>query len=757
MKENEFKEKVPMIVALNESTILFNKGKYRKAIKILVSVLKTYSLIDFSTTIRGDVWFNLSVNYILTDQISKAVKAIHEYMPFTDIELSNQILIEESLTESQKEMLKTNYRFKNYSYFLESPEYRKKFELFIKEYENILKQIEKRIQRGDYVNAVDYLTPLDAIVYLKETIVYLFFDLKVNALFDLKELKVSNKTLLNLLHEIHKLFSICKTKASEIISNELENRLIKIESQIKKEQYSLAEEQLNEIISNFNEFGDDYRMEFNDILKKTNSLLDDCEEKEKSKLEMPLKKKLLDIEKSIESKKFSYVEKDLNRIIKEAEKHKLPEINTLANNLVERFKKKDFEEEQKKINEANEELKELENLINEYDLIKSFQSNNHTSATSFLQKRSEVGSKLYPFYDEVREDEELKKKIVTLVMNFYSQHINFNPFDVDVQHFAMIYNSWKKTDIKRLEDFFIKEKKRKKIIEINKRRSEVTSRKDKDESMKELREFARKKRGEITIEKSEFPLLSELYEIFNKISEINDMEIINQQLKRIAEETKELKYDVPVENMFNFLLDFSQIIPDPNISKIPGSDENEYTLKSQMGNLYFKILEKEQNKKLIYKYDFLTSTWGEKGKLFIIFDEPFSGSVILKVKNEIQEVSKTNLESQTIMNIMGTSLKTYLDLNLGKIVAKQVQTIFYEKTFDDLTMGNYRILQAKFNAMGKDINELKTRFFEVKSPLTLNSFECSECGATLNITSKEGKFIICEHCNTPFLMEWQKG
>ena len=92
---------------------------------------------------------------------------------------------------------------------------------------------------------------------------------------------------------------------------------------------------------------------------------------------------------------------------------------------------------------------------------------------------------------------------------------------------------------------------------------------------------------------------------------------------------------------------------------------------------------------------------------------------------------------------------------MGKIVAKQVQTILYEKTFDDLTMGNYRILQTKLNALGKDINNLKAKYFEVKAPITLNSFECSECGATLNISSKEEKFLICDHCDTPFLIEWQ--
>ena len=349
----------------------------------------------------------------------------------------------------------------------------------------------------------------------------------------------------------------------------------------------------------------------------------------------------------------------------------------------------------------------MENLIKEYDLKNSSQKTNITEVSSFLSERNKIGPQLLQLYGKYKKDDDVKKKITTLAIQFYSQYLNFNPFDVKIQHFPSIFNSFKNSDFSMLEGHW------------------------KDNN--------------------------ELMTLYKQLIMINNEVLMNQQLKKIAEETKELKYDVPQENMFTFLLDFSQIIPDPNISKIQGSDENEYTLKSQMGNLYFKILEKEQNKKLTYKYDFLTSTWGEKGILFITFDEPISGSVTLKVRNEIQEVSKTNIENLTIMNIMGTYLKTYLDLNLGKVVAKQVQTIFYEKSFDDLTMGNYRILQAKFNMLGKDINELKARFFEVKSPLTLNSFECSECGATLNITSKEEKFIICDHCSTPFLMEWQKG
>lgn len=240
------------------------------------------------------------------------------------------------------------------------------------------------------------------------------------------------------------------------------------------------------------------------------------------------------------------------------------------------------------------------------------------------------------------------------------------------------------------------------------------------------------------------------------LSESAEDFMIDRELEKIAGEIKELNYDVPLENMYNFLLDFSQIIIDPHISKTDDSTEDEYTLKTSQGPMYFKIKEKDLNKKLVYDYDFLSSTYGEKGRVFMDFSEPTSGRVILKIKNEIQEISKENRNQSRITNLLGAYLKQYIDMNLGKIIAKQLQAIIYEKDFDDLTIGNYRILQAKFNALGKDIDKLKTKFFEIKAPLTLTSFDCSECGATLNITSNEEKFIICEHCDTPFLMEWQK-
>ena len=708
MKENEFKEKVPMIDALNESTILFNKDKYKKAIEILVAVLKTDTSTDVSTTIRGDVWFNLSVNYILTDQISKAVEAIFKYMPFTDIESSNQIFIEESLTESQKEMLKTNYRFKNYSYFLESPKYRKKFELLIKKYENGLKEIEKLVQRGGYVKAIDYLKPF------QETIVYLFFDLKVNALFDLKELKVSNKLLLDLLQELDKLFSICKTKANEIIRNDLENRHIKIENQIKKDQYSLAKEQLNEIISYFNDFGDDYRMEFNDIYKKTSSLLDTCEGKEEKirenliTLEKNVYENLIEVRTMIDKDEFNKAKNQLENIIKNAEENKLKEIKIKANSLLKELKRSkkngdelfEFESMFKQLQEQTEKLNFVDALIHKKSI------NSIVSLSEFFRKRENLLEELRSTYQKFKKNERIRSRIKSLFIKFYTLHFEINPFEADENLLHHLKGSLE-TEITRLKGTF-------------------------DNIAREDGEFNKFK---------------------NELETINYNELKHAFIERLGKKVKEFTYDVPVSNLYEFLLDFSEVLPlgVGTGGKTEDSTETDYTIKTHFGLLIFKIIEKEENKKIIYEYDFSKSDVKEIGKLYLDFITLSPGKVKLRVKNEIHESSG----GKFYLNWLG-HLKPWIDYNLGKLVAKHVQTVFYEKTFDDLTMGNYRVLQTKINAMGKKFEDLKSRFFEVKAPLTLNSFECSECGATLNITSKDEKFIICDHCSTPFLMEWQK-
>jgi DNA-directed RNA polymerase subunit RPC12/RpoP len=367
----------------------------------------------------------------------------------------------------------------------------------------------------------------------------------------------------------------------------------------------------------------------------------------------------------------------------------------------EREKETEIEEKKKDL----EGVKYLENKIKEHNLMKYIQTLSSISEISnIMQNRSKVISEIHSFYNKHKQNELVKKRISNLIIQFFSPYLEINPFKVEVQYFAMSYNSMRKSELNQLQ----------RLKQDN----------------------------------------TDLEEFFKKLESIDINAMIDKELKRISEKVNEINYDVPIENMFNFLLDFSQIIP--GSTKTDDSTDNEYTLKTGWGAFHFKILEKEPNKKITYMYNFLSS-FGEKGTFYIELIEPSLGKVLVKTRNNIQEISIKAREDLQITNFLGQYLKTYLDLVIGKIVAKVVQTTFYEKSFDDLTMGNYRVLQAKINAMGKKFEDLKSRFFEVKAPLMLTSFDCSECGATLNITSKDEKFIICDHCSTPFLMEWQKG
>ncbi|MBA7521459.1 hypothetical protein ES705_13566 [subsurface metagenome] len=405
------------------------------------------------------------------------------------------------------------------------------------------------------------------------------------------------------------------------------------------------------------------------------------------------KKKLMNIEDIIKEKKYSIAEARLKDLIDEIENYVGDK--EILNREV--------------LNKALILLDKLPNLLEE-DVnklnIRNFIQNlsNVNEFPKFMAQRVKLFGEMISFYNKYKNYENANEKMTNLFIQFYSPYFKINPFEVGIQNFVQSFKILKDNEINRLNA----------IIKDN----------------------------------------EDLENLHYKLTKIDYGSFIDEKLRLISKEVKELKYDVPVENMYNFLLDFSEIIP--MSTKTEDSTDNEYTLNSGWGPLHFKILEKEPNKKITYMYDFLSS-YGEKGTFYIELIEPSSGKVIVKTRNNIQEISKKAREALQIYNFFNQYLKYYLDSSIGKIVAKVVQTTFYEKTFDDLTMGNYRILQAKFNALGKDINKLKARFFEVKSPLTLNSFECSECGATLNITSKEEKFIICDHCSTPFLMEWQKG
>ncbi len=354
------------------------------------------------------------------------------------------------------------------------------------------------------------------------------------------------------------------------------------------------------------------------------------------------------------------------------------------------------------------EYQEIKTQVNELNLKDSIESLSNVSEISNITvNRNKLISKIFDIYRKYKVHEEFNQKLTDVILNFYQPYFEINPFEIDIPYFTTYFNG------------FIQ--------------------------------------GEKALLKGHAKDNEKLEGLFKKIEEINFNSMIDEKIKEISEEVNELTYSVPPESLYNFLLDFSNVIPDPNISKIEGSTEDNYSLKSSMGVLKFKIIDKEIGKKIVYEYDFLNTTWGEKGRLLLNFEEKDPGTVLLKAKNEIMEISQTNRDNKSILNALGTYLKTYIDLNIGKVVAKQVQTIFYEKSFDDLTMGNYRILQAKITTMGKNIENLKNKFFEVKAPLSLTSFDCSECGATLNITSNEEKFIICEHCDTPFLMEWQRN
>lgn len=385
------------------------------------------------------------------------------------------------------------------------------------------------------------------------------------------------------------------------------------------------------------------------------------------------------------------------------------EIKQIEEKKKEEIKK--IEEKQKEIYQKEFEIdfKNLEEQIKKHDLIKYIQSMTFISEISSISKnRSKLIEELFSLYNKHKNNEVAKEEIIKFIIQFYTPYFEINPFEVDIQNFTTSYNNMRKSELNQLQH-----------------------------------QLQRSKQDNTPLE-----------EFYNKLESIDINAMIEKELKRISGEVNEINYNVPVESIFNFLLDFSQILP--SAVKTDDSTENEYTLKTAWGPFYFKILEKELNKKIEYEYDFVADIWGEKGNFSIELIEPSLGKVIISTRNNIQEISEKAKENLLITNFLGQYLKTYIDLGIGKVVAKQIQTIFYERTFDDLTMGNYRILQAKINVMGKKFEDLKNKFFEVKAPLTLNSFNCSECGATLNITSKEEKFIICEHCDTPFLMEWQK-
>ena len=353
----------------------------------------------------------------------------------------------------------------------------------------------------------------------------------------------------------------------------------------------------------------------------------------------------------------------------------------------------------------------IENTINEFnkDLINYSQNIiNASDLSKFFDRRKELRDKIFSIFYKFKDNNPIKEKATKYIIQYYSPYFEINPYELDKQFFH----------------YFLEHEK-----------MEITT------FLKKLVEGDSQDNLE----------LNKLYN--NLIKRIDNLKL--QYIKKETEATKELKFKIPVQNLYNLLLDFSEVLPlgIGSDSKTDNSTDMDYTLKTYFGMLRFKITEKDVNKRIVYEYDFLKSDIKEKGKLYLDFINLDGGKVNLRIRNEIHESSS---ESEIYINWVGNYLKQWIDYNMGKIVAEQIHTIIYEKSFDDLTIGNYRILQAKLNVMGEDIEKLKAKYFEVKAPLTLTSFNCSECGANLNIKSTEEKFIICEYCRTPFLMLWQK-
>ncbi|MFX0001203.1 MAG: hypothetical protein ACFE88_13910 [Candidatus Hermodarchaeota archaeon] len=454
------------------------------------------------------------------------------------------------------------------------------------------------------------------------------------------------------------------------------------------------------------------------IFNQASEILDYCHDF------MENEKELSNIEDLIKGKKYSTAISRLKDLIDAIETYigdKMLINNEILNEASILFKKyriyapeeslsEDSISEDSFYEEEKDEINELEKEVKKFNIKSLVQNvNNITELNHILTKRWEFLNRLYRTYADFTNNEYGKlTELTELIILFYTSYLDFNPFEVNIQYFPQTFFNIKSTDLRYLENYFKRE-----------------------------------------------PSKHEIERLLKQLENIDYDVMFDKKLIKIGKQIQKFNYDIPVENLFNLLLDFMKILPDPTTTKIEDNND-EYILQTTWGILYFKIIEKLPFEKLIYEYDFLKSNWGEKGRLYLDFLEPDLGKATIHIKNEIIEVAKHHREKLIIHNFIGNNLKSFIDMNLGKIVAKQIHTMIYEKDFDDLTIGNFGILKAKIQAMGKDINNLRHKFYEVRAPLTLASFNCSECGATLNIRSKEEKFIICEHCDTPFLMEWQK-
>ncbi|MBA7550018.1 hypothetical protein ES705_42523 [subsurface metagenome] len=216
-KEGEFNEKVPMVVALDKSTKLFNEGNYEKAIALLEGVLNQDPSKDFTASIRYDVWYNLSVIYILTNQFDKAFDAIVKFMK----------------KKFQKIIFMSNYRFEHLFFFMDSSKYRKEFKLFVQELGKKLNQIEENANEKKFTDVINELN------ILKEIILdFVGYDPYGKCIY-------SDEILVNISNKVQDLINHYVDKENESIIKTFEEDLSNAKEMIKKSLISEAEIKLN--------------------------------------------------------------------------------------------------------------------------------------------------------------------------------------------------------------------------------------------------------------------------------------------------------------------------------------------------------------------------------------------------------------------------------------------------------------------------------------------------------------------------------
>ncbi len=168
-------------------------------------------------------------------------------------------------------------------------------------------------------------------------------------------------------------------------------------------------------------------------------------------------------------------------------------------------------------NEIRVKIKNL-NFIDNFIHKKSI--HNSDNLLGFFKRRDILLNKLNSFYEKFKENIDLKRKIKSMLISFYTPHFEINPFEVEENLITCLKSSLE-TEITRL-----------KLIFDN--------------------------LGRVDGEFNKFK---------NELETINYNELKQAFFGKLGMHAKEFIFNVPANNLYDFLLDFSEVIPFPNISK----------------------------------------------------------------------------------------------------------------------------------------------------------------------------------------------